>query len=170
MRNTLIFSCFLVLFSCSQKSEEEKPAIKWNQEKSVHLNKELAIEEELQIKMFIERYRQWKFETTGTGLRICFLEKGTGELAAVGDVVQVEAKYTLLDGTLCHQTEADEIEEFTVDKSDIESGVQEAIKKMHVGDKVKLIIPFRLAQGLVGNLQEIPPLATLVVDLNLIGN
>jgi hypothetical protein len=27
-----------------------------------------------------------------------------------------------------------------------------------------------LAQGLVGNLQEIPPLATLVVDLNLIGN
>jgi FKBP-type peptidyl-prolyl cis-trans isomerase len=99
---------------------------------------------------------------------MCFLVKGTGELAKVGDIVQVESNYSLLDGTLCHQTKSDELEEFTVDKSDVESGVQEAIKKMHVGDKVKLIIPFRLAQGLVGDLQEIPPLATLVVDLKLI--
>lgn len=168
MKISLFFWCLIILFACSEKSVDEQPEIKWNQEKSVHLNKELAIEEELQIKMFIERHLQWKFETTGTGLRMCFLEKGTGELAKVGDIVQVESNYSLLDGTLCHQTKSDEVEEFTVDKSDVESGVQEAIKKMHVGDKVKLIIPFRLAQGLVGDLQEIPPLATLVVDLKLI--
>ena len=168
MKISLFFCCLIVLYACSEKSAEDQPEIKWNQYKSVHLNKELAIEEELQIKMYIERHLQWKFETTGTGLRICFLEKGKGKLAEVGDVVQVESSYSLLDGTLCHQTKADEVEEFTVDKSDIESGVQEAIKKMHVGDKVKLIIPFRLAQGLVGDLQKIPPLATLVVDLTLI--
>jgi hypothetical protein len=110
MKISLFFWCLIIVFACSEKSVDEQPEIKWNQEKSVHLNKELAIEEELQIKMFIERHLQWKFETTGTGLRMCFLVKGTGELAKVGDIVQVESNYSLLDGTLCHQTKSDELE------------------------------------------------------------
>lgn len=168
MRQLFVFVFVLVFSACTENETIEQPKINWNQDKSVALNKELAIEEELNIQLFIERNFRWKFEKTGTGLRICVLENGTGELAEVGDMVQVESTYSLLDGTLCYETKPDEIEEFKVDKSDVESGIQEAIKKMHIGEKVKLIIPFRLAQGLVGDRKKIPPLATLVVDLKLI--
>ena len=56
-----------------------------------------------------------------------------------------------------------------IDKSDIESGVQEGIKKMRVGDKAKLIIPSHLAHGLTGDMEKIPPLSVIVVDIHLIG-
>jgi FKBP-type peptidyl-prolyl cis-trans isomerase len=74
-----------------------------------------------------------------------------------------------LDGTSCYKTNSDEFEEFVIDKSDIESGVQEGIKKMRVGDKAKLIIPSHLAHGLIGDMDKIPPLTVIVVDIHLIG-
>ncbi|MBP6091593.1 MAG: FKBP-type peptidyl-prolyl cis-trans isomerase [Crocinitomicaceae bacterium] len=168
MKQLFVILCIFLFSACSENETAEQPKINWNQDKSVSFNKELAIEEELQISMYVERNFRWKFEKTGTGLRICYLEKGKGQQAKVGDYVQVESRYELIDGTLCYETKSDELESFRVDKSDIETGVQEAIKKMHVGDKVKLIIPFRLAQGLVGDRKQIPPLSTLIVDLYLI--
>jgi FKBP-type peptidyl-prolyl cis-trans isomerase len=39
---------------------------------------------------------------------------------------------------------------------------------MKMGDRAKLIIPSHLAHGLVGDLNKIPPLTTIVVDIHLI--
>jgi FKBP-type peptidyl-prolyl cis-trans isomerase len=89
-------------------------------------------------------------------------------LAQSGLTAKVRFKITLLTGEVCYQTEGNEVESFKIDKSDIESGVQEGIKKMHVGDKAKLIIPSHLGHGLVGDFDKIPPLTTIVVDLELI--
>jgi FKBP-type peptidyl-prolyl cis-trans isomerase len=59
------------------------------------------------------------------------------------------------------------IDEFIVDKSNVETGVQEAIKLMKVGDRAKLIIPAHLAHGITGDMNKIPPISTLIVDLKL---
>ena len=75
----------------------------------------------------------------------------------------------LLDGSECYRTNADEMEVFEIDHADIESGLHEGIKYMHVGDFAKLIIPSHLAHGLVGDLDKVPPMSTLVVDIHLIG-
>jgi FKBP-type peptidyl-prolyl cis-trans isomerase len=60
------------------------------------------------------------------------------------------------------------VDVFEIDRADIESGIHEGIKFMSVGDRAKLIIPSHLAHGLVGDLDKVPPLSTLVVDIHLI--
>jgi FKBP-type peptidyl-prolyl cis-trans isomerase len=157
----------VILVSCGTK-EEDKP-IDWNQKKSTDFNRELAIEQDLQIKMYLEQHADWKMISTGSGLRYYIYEHGDGTEATIGMTAQVETEISLLDGTQCYKTASDEMEEFVIDKSDIESGIQEGIKKLRVGDKAKLIIPSHLAHGLVGDMDKIPPLSVIVVDIHLIG-
>ena len=79
----------------------------------------------------------------------------------------VNFKISLLDGTTCYETEKDELEKFIIDHSEVETGVQEGIKKMRVGDKAKFVMPSHLAHGLVGDMNKIPPLNPIVVDIYL---
>lgn len=86
-----------------------------------------------------------------------------------GDVAEIEYRITLLSGEECYKTEDDEYEQFVVDNSEIESGVQEGIKLLSPGDRARLIIPSHLAHGVSGDLDKIPPLTTLVFDIHLLG-
>jgi FKBP-type peptidyl-prolyl cis-trans isomerase len=158
----------LGLFACGQK-EVEQPEVNWDQEKSTKFNKELVIEEEIQIKLFLEQHKDWVMQKTGTGLQYYIYKAGSGEKAQEGLTAQVEIDVKLLDNTECYKTEKDEYQEFVIDHSDVESGIQEGIKKMKVGDHAKLIIPSHLAHGLIGDMDKIPPLTIIVVDIHLIG-
>jgi FKBP-type peptidyl-prolyl cis-trans isomerase FkpA len=132
------------------------------------MNKEFAIEEELEINLFLARKPEWKMSKTGTGLRYFIYQNGEGESAQVDDYVDVEYSITLLDGTECYATKKDEVEEFKVDKAQVESGIQEGVKLMREGDKAILIVPSHLAHGIVGDMSKIPPLSTLLVDIELV--
>ncbi|MFO0495735.1 MAG: FKBP-type peptidyl-prolyl cis-trans isomerase [Flavobacteriia bacterium] len=168
MRCFILLLTFVFLSSCGGEKDKNE-TVDWNQKKSTDFNKELAIEQELQIKMYLEQRKSWNMIKTGSGLQYYIYEKGEGDNAVAGFIAQVETEISLLDGTQCYMTAKDEMEEFVIDKSDIESGVQEGIKKMRVGDKAKLIIPSHLAHGLTGDMEKIPPLAVIVVDIHLIG-
>lgn len=159
----------MLLTACGENEPEQTPEINWDQEKSTKMNKELAIEEQIQIKLFLEQHKDWEVEKTGSGLQYYIYHKGIGDQAQEGLIAQVEMNVSLLDGTECYKTKSDEYEEFLIDKSNIETGVQEGIKKMRIGDKAKLIIPSHLAHGLIGDLNKIPPLTTIIVDIHLIG-
>ena len=50
----------------------------------------------------------------------------------------------------------------------IESGLHEGISYMKEGDRAKIIIPSYLAHGLIGDLDKMPPLATIIYDIRLI--
>lgn len=167
MKNWMISIALIVLVSCKG---EEKPIVApdWDKEKSTELNKNLAIEEDIQIKLYLAHHTDWKMKETGTGLRYFIYKNGEGDSVKVGQIAQVELKITLLDGKEVYKTASDEIEEFVVDKSELESGIHEGIKKMRIGDRAKLIIPSHLGHGLVGDFDKVPPLAVLVVDVNLI--
>ena len=140
----------------------------WTKEQSTALSKELAEQEELDIQMFADRQANLKFESTGSGLRIAFVKDSAGPLAETGQRALVSFKMKLLDGTLCYSSEEHRLNDFVVDRSEIESGIQEAIKKMSVGDSCKLITPSHLAHGLAGDMNKIPPLTPLVIDLKMI--
>jgi FKBP-type peptidyl-prolyl cis-trans isomerase len=163
--------CFLLilvwLVSCTAPTEEKRIP-EWNAEKSTKLNKELALEEELDIQLFIAQHEQWKVTETGTGLRMIVLKEGEGALAQPGQYAKVHYKISLLDGTVCYETAKDELDVFRIDNSEMESGIHEGIKKMKKGEKCKLIFPSHLAHGLIGDSQKIPPLSPLVVDIELI--
>jgi FKBP-type peptidyl-prolyl cis-trans isomerase len=169
MNKLSVLILLLILTACGEE-KKEMPKIEWDQDKSTKFNKELAIEEQININLFLEHKRTWQMTKTGSGLQYYIYKDGTGErTAAEGDIAQVEMQITLLDGKECYVTKSDEYEEFVIDKSDIETGIQEGIKKLKVGDQAKLIIPSHLAHGLIGDMDKIPPLSTLVVDITLIG-
>lgn len=157
---------FAVLMSCSEEQPKE-PEFKWTKEHSTALNKNLAIEEEIDIKLFLEQHKDWQMTKTGSGLQYYIYEKGDGPKSKVGNLAEVEYTISLLDGTVCYKTESYEVEEFKIDHSQIETGIQEGVKLLNKGDKVKFIIPSHLAHGLIGDLNKIPPLTPLVVDFYL---
>ena len=72
-----------------------------------------------------------------------------------------------MDGTVCYETGKDEVLEVEVDHSQVETGLQEGLKKMKVGDKAKMIIPSHLAHGITGDLNKIPPLTPLIIDIQV---
>jgi FKBP-type peptidyl-prolyl cis-trans isomerase len=159
----------IILFSCNEENKlsKEKNDIDWTRDHSTKFGENIAKEDEIGIKLFLKQRSEWKVKESGTGLRYWVYEETDGVQAKEGDEVQVQFKVELLDGTLCYQTEADESSFFKVDKSDVETGVHEGIKYMREGERAKLIIPSHLGHGLIGDLDKIPPMEVLVVDLFL---
>ena len=161
----------VALFSC-ETPEKEAFDVNWTKKNSSELNKNLAIQEEINIKLFLEMRKDWTLTQTGSGLQYFIYEHGEKDTLihpSKGNIAEIEYEVKLLDGTLVSKTEIDEYEEFKVDNSDIESGVQEAVKKLTKGDRAKLIIPSHIGHGLIGDLNKIPPLTTLVMDIYLLG-
>jgi FKBP-type peptidyl-prolyl cis-trans isomerase len=106
---------------------------------------------------------------TGTGLHYMVYSKSESQdTAKVGDVVTVDFEISLLNGQICYTSEIKGPESFMVEKSDIESGLHEGIQYMCPGDRAKFIIPSLAAHGLVGDTDKIPPLTTVIYDIELI--
>lgn len=105
---------------------------------------------------------------TSTGLRYQILNAvPKSELALPGKTALAIVKISLLDGTICYETDDQFYEEIPIDHNDRESGLNEGLKLMRKGEKAKFILPSHLAHGLVGDLQKIPPLSILVLDVEL---
>lgn len=171
MRYTFIFMLFFLIFSCGDEKKVNSE-IEWTQENSTVLNKNLVVDEQIEIKLFLEMHKDWDLTKTGSGLQYYIYEHGSIDTMYTpkpGDIAEIEYVISLLDGTECYRTEDDEYEEFIVDNSEIETGVQEGIKKLSIGDRAKLIIPSHLGHGLIGDMDKIPPLTTLVIDIYLTG-
>lgn len=161
--------CLVVLCSCGEEAQTPKKPVRWNMEKSTKMNKELALEESIDIDLYFAQHENWEVKETGTGLRYVILKKTDGAIPKAGMDAKTQYRISLLDGTEVYRTAADEVDIFRIDKSEMESGIHEGIKLMRVGEKAKLVFPSHLAHGLVGDLQKIPPLSPLVVDIELIG-
>lgn len=159
----------LTLFSCREsKKEQEATGNTWNDSASVGFNKDRIQEEELQIKLFLSHHSEIQAQTTGTGLRYQIVKKSNGINVQPGDSVEVSLKISLLNGSICYQTDSSDIDLFLVDKSSIESGIQEGIKYMKEGEKAIFILPSNLAHGLLGDFEKIPPMSPIKVDVELI--
>lgn len=158
-----------VLASCTgQPVTKAKEETDWSTEKSTDMNQDFAIEEELRIKMYLADRPSWKTVKTGSGLRYYIYRAGKGPKAESGMTAEVKYRIELLNGTLCYETESNETDSFEIDNSEVETGVQEGIKKMRVGDKAKLILPSHIAHGLTGDMDQIPPLSSIIIDIELI--
>ncbi len=166
MKNVLFFLVILLTFSCKQTVVSKE--LEWSNEISTTFNKLNAKEEELDINLYLARKPTWKMIKTGSGLRYEIYQKeNKGTQVNIGNIVEVQYKVELLDGEVVDQTKDDEVEEFVVDRAQIETGIQEAIKLMKEGERARLVIPSHLAHGIVGDLSKIPPISILVVDLYL---
>jgi len=153
------------LWSC--KSNDEKP-INWTKDQSIELNASWAEDEEFHIQQYLKRRPNWEMEETGTGLRYMIFQQGDGDSAIRGYYAKVNYKISLLTEEVLYSSDESGSTTFKIDHSEVESGLQEGIKKMRVGDKGIFIIPSHLAHGLLGDMKKIPPLETILMEIHFI--
>jgi FKBP-type peptidyl-prolyl cis-trans isomerase FkpA len=162
------FALFLST-SCNNASQPSavNPAHSVTTDSLINYNKMEVKSEDEEISDFIARH-QWTMIKTPTGLRYMIYHKGHGEQAAVGKHATIGYSVRLLNGDLMYSSDQRGTREFEVGHGGVESGLEEGILFLHVGDRAKFIVPSHLAFGLLGDQDKIPQRATLVYEIELI--
>jgi len=159
-----------VFISCEHQPQKQKQIIV-NQDvidqRMMNANRILLENENEQIAEFTKRYL-WKMNTTASGLRYMVYEKGKGLKAKINNRIKIKYKTSLLNGVTVYNSDVDGLKTFVTGKAEVESGLEEGILLLKVGDKAKFIIPSHLAFGLIGDQKKIPKKATLVYDVELL--
>ena len=108
--------------------------------------------------------------TTASGLKYWDLKKGTGAVAKSGDAVKVHYTGWLTDGKKFDSSvDRNEPFAFKLGAGMVIKGWDEGVAGMKVGGKRQLMIPPDLGYGARGAGGAIPPNATLVFDVELLG-
>jgi FKBP-type peptidyl-prolyl cis-trans isomerase len=170
MSRFIFISFIILLASCG--NEPEKPMKKQYSSQQVH---DLSIQmntwdekrQNDEINQYIKQHN-WEMTETPSGLRYMLLKAGKGPLAKNGQIAKVAFKIYLLDGSMIYSAEKDSAKEFTIGKDYVESGLHEGIQLMHVGDKMRFVLPSHLAHGLTGDQSKIPPLTSVMYEIELL--
>lgn len=110
------------------------------------------------------------FEETASGLRYKMIQEGKGEQAAQGRKVSVHYEGSLLNGQVFDSSyKRSEPIDFQLGVGQVIPGWDEGIALLKVGDKARFVIPSDLAYGSAGAGGVIPPDATLIFDVELMG-
>ncbi|SOU86765.1 peptidylprolyl isomerase [Tenacibaculum dicentrarchi] len=110
------------------------------------------------------------YDETPSGLRYKILQNGDGKQATKGANVSVHYKGQLLDGTVFDSSyKRKQPIDFAIGVGQVIAGWDEGIQLLKVGDKARLVIPSNLAYGKAGAGGVIPPNATLIFDVELMG-
>lgn len=174
----MIFRFYYIIFfltalswiSCSNKKQNnEIRNFSQDQvtEKLLEANKAVIEVENEQIEKRIAA-NGWEMVETPTGLRYQFIEKGTGYKTVIGQMVTIEYEVRLISNELIYSSQRSGPKEFRIGTGGVESGLEEGILLLKVGDKVRFIIPSYLAHGLSGDQDKIPPKATLIYTVKVI--
>ncbi len=114
-----------------------------------------------------ENGRKAGVRTTASGLQYEVISEGTGKRPAASDTVRVHYTGKLLDGTVFDSSVSrGDPAEFGL--AQVISGWTEGLQLMAVGSKYRFFIPPQLAYGEHGAGSSIPPMATLIFDVELL--
>jgi FKBP-type peptidyl-prolyl cis-trans isomerase len=107
--------------------------------------------------------------TTPSGLQYWDIKVGTGPKAIPGETVRVHYTGWLTNGKKFDSSIGGQPYKFDLGRGQVIKGWDEGVAGMHVGGKRQLRIPPDLAYGNSGAAGVIPPNATLVFDVQLVG-
>ena len=107
-------------------------------------------------------------KTTASGLQYKIIKQGTGKSPTATDKVKVHYEGTLLNGEI-FDSSIKRGEPISFSLNGVIKGWTEGVQLMNTGSKFTFFIPGDLAYGLQGYPPAIPPGATLVFDIELLG-
>ncbi len=158
----------VLFFSCNNEPKIQKTDSEMSQlqEPLVKVNKFLVEKDEVIISKYAKR-RNWEMTETETGLWYMVYESGLGDSIGDGDIITVKYELSLLDGTICYNTDTLGAESFVVGGSVVESGLDEGVTYLRQGDKARIILPPHLAHGLLGDENKIPARSIIIFDIEI---
>lgn len=107
---------------------------------------------------------------TSSGLMYIIEKKGNGTFASKGQEVEVHYTGYLTNGDKFDSSkDRDQPFKFPLGQGRVIKGWDEGIGLIDVGGKIKLIIPYWLAYGEQGRPPQIPPAATLIFEVEMLG-
>lgn len=130
-------------------------------------NKSMAQREEQDIRDWVAR-QEVPMEVSGTGLRWKLVRDVPGDTARPGQLAVLNFAVYLLNGDTCYASEPGTPSAFRIEHADVESGLQEGIQHLSVGDSAVLVIPSALAFGLLGDRDKIPMRSTIIYHVGLV--
>lgn len=145
------------------KSKEEDITL----DKIIEYNRRMVDVEQKVIGKYVED-NKLNMQATKTGLWYILHENGKGDKIVKGQIVTLNYKISLLDGTVCYSSANDGQKVFQVGKGGVESGLEEGILMLKKGSKATFIMPPHLAHGLVGDDDRIPSRAILKYEVEVV--
>lgn len=107
-------------------------------------------------------------KTTASGLQYIVVKEGNGPSPKAEDVVKVQYRGTLINGTEFDSSYARNNQPVTFPVNRVIPGWSEGVQLMKVGGTSKFFIPSKLAYGENGAGGQIGPNATLIFDVELL--
>lgn len=149
-------------------TQEEYEVYMQKQQEEMMKEQETAAKNELSI---LDKYLSDNNITTepeASGLIIIVQEEGNGPVASSGQTVKVNYTGMVLDGTVFDSSTGRGPIEFVLGQGQVIRGWDEAISKLKVGSKARIIIPSHLAYGDRQTGPVITPFSTLIFDIELV--
>ena len=161
-----IFFALSLFAACSGSGENRrKPYV--SKEMLMNVNKKLVDRDALAIKKYADSLGL-KMNTTKTGLWYLITKEGKGPKVKKGQVVTLKYKVSLLDGTLCYDSDKDGNKVFEAGHGGVESGLEEGVLMLNRGAQAIFILPPYLAHGLLGDENKIPAHSTIVYEIEVL--
>lgn len=168
---SIIFTLFLIACRPEESKKQHPQTIDQNKlkEQFISANQQLIMKENDEMDYYAKTH-QLTFTNTNSGIRFCvYKTSAKGDSISDGDIVTMNYKVMLLDGTECYSSKADgSPKTFKVGEFDIESGIHKGIRFIKQGDKAFFLIPSHLAHGLLGDYKKIPPQSPIVYDIEIL--
>jgi FKBP-type peptidyl-prolyl cis-trans isomerase len=166
----IALSVMVMVSSCSGSQTHEKSGIQSEDislETYINVNRSLVKKEQQQIEKYVKR-NNLDMRKTGTGLWYRIDKSGTGDSIRKGQVITLDYKVKLLDGTVCYDSEKLGPKKFLVGQGGVESGLEEGVLLLRNGSSARFIMPPHLAHGLIGDDNKIPARAIILYDIEIV--
>ena len=167
IRDVFVLFLLFLISSCKDNSSKNDTVSRPGTVQMEELNRYFIQKDKERIQNFIER-KNLNMTESLTGLWYQIQIEGEGKNFGDNDKVIFDYDCALLDGTKCYSSETLGPKELILGKSEMEQGLNEALRMLKPGSEAVFILPPFLAYGLIGDGKKIPSKAVIVYNIKIL--